>query len=174
VAALMLSVKTTLKPDDVTYLLQSTSRHFPGTCSQCGAGIVNARAAVDAATGSPPGIAEVGPNDTTATAQPVPNANTIVNATMSSTSDGDYTSVSLPSGRTLTATLIPNPNSDYDLQLYDGGGTLLSLSRNGTGVVDTVTVRNITRGAATYFVRVVYYSGGTGSTNGKYAVRLNW
>ena len=116
----------------------------------------------------------MGPNDTTATAQSIANANTIVNATMSSTTDGDYTKVSLPSGRTLTATLIPNPNSDYDVQLYDGGGELLSVSRAGTGVVDVVTTRNITRGAANYYVRVVFFSGGTGSTNGKYAVRLNW
>jgi serine protease len=174
VVALMLSVKPTLKPDDVIYLLQSTTRHFPAECAQCGAGIVNARAAVDAATGSPPGIAEAGPNDTSAQAQAIAKANTIVNAAMSSTADTDYVSVSLPAGRTLTATLIPNPNSDYDLQLYDGGNTLLSVSRFGTGVVDAVTVRNISRGNATYFVRVVYYSGITGSANGKYALRLNW
>ena len=174
VAALMLSLKPTLKPDDVTYLLQSTTRHFPSACSQCGAGIVNARAAVDAATGSPPGVAEVGPNDTSSQAQAIANANTIVNAAMSSTADSDYTSVSLPAGRWLTATLIPNPNSDYDLQLYDGGNTLLAVSRFGTGVVDTVTVRNISRANATYYVRVVYYSGSSGTTNGKYALRLNW
>jgi len=173
VAALMLSLRPTLTPDQVTFLLQSTSRHFPAACSQCGAGIVNARAAVDAATGSPPGIAEVGPNDSIATAQPVPNANTIVNCSMSSTSDSDYTRVSLPGGRTLTATLIPNPTSDYDLQLYNSAGTLINLSRAGTGIVDNVTVTN-TGATANYYVRVVYFSGGTGSTNGKYAVRLNW
>jgi serine protease len=174
VAALLLSLKPALKPDEVTYLLQSTSRHFPGVCSLCGAGIVNARAALDAATGSPPGIAEVGPNDSTATAQAVPNANTIVNATMSSSSDGDYTSVNLPGGRTLTATLIPNPTSDYDLQVYDSTGALLFVSRYGTGIVDTVTVKNFARVSVKYYVRVVYFSGGTGNTNGKYALRLNW
>jgi serine protease len=174
VAALMLSLKPTLKPDDVTFLLQSTTRHFPNACSQCGAGILNARAAVDAATGSPPGIAEVGPNDSTAQAQPVANANTIVNATISSTADTDYTRVSVPGGRTLSATLIPNPNSDYDLQLYDSAGTLLAVSRLGTGAVDVATVKNFARLSATYFVRVVYYSGVSGATNGKYALRLNW
>ena len=174
VAALMLSLKPTLKPDDVTYLLQSTTRHFPSACSQCGAGILNARAAVDAATGSPPGIAEVGPNDSTATAQAIANANTIVNASMSSTSDNDYTRVSVPGGRTLSATLIPNPNSDYDLEIYDSSGTLVGSARAGTGVVDVATFGNFGRLAATYYVRAYYYSGGTGSTNGKYALRLNW
>ena len=46
VVALMLSVKPTLTPDQVTSILQSTARAFPATCSQCGAGIVNASAAV--------------------------------------------------------------------------------------------------------------------------------
>jgi len=174
VAALMLSLKPTLKPDEVTFLLQSTARHFPSTCSQCGAGIVNARAAVDAATGSPPGVAEVGPNDSIAQAQAINNANTIVNASMSSTSDNDYTRVSVPSGRWLSATLIPNPNSDYDLDIYDGSGTLVAASRAGNGVVDVATFRNISRGVATYYVRAYYYSGGTGTANGKYALRLNW
>ncbi len=58
VVALMLSVKPTLTPDQVTSILQSTARAFPATCSQCGSGIVNANAAVDAAIGGgtpPPG-----------------------------------------------------------------------------------------------------------------------
>ena len=174
VAALMLSVKPTLKPDDVTFLLQSTTRHFPSACSQCGAGIVNSRAAVDAATGSPPGIPEVGPNDSTAQAQTIANANTIVNAAMSSSSDSDYYRVNLPGGRTLTATLIPNPNSDYDVDIYDTSGTLVGSARAGTGVVDVATYQYFGRVAGTYFVRVFYYSGGTGTTTGKYALRLNW
>ena len=174
VVALMLSVKPTLKPDDVTFLLQSTTRHFPSVCSQCGAGIVNARAAVDAATGSPPGVPEVGPNDSTAQAQAIANANTIVNASMASSSDSDYYRVSLPGGRTLTATLIPNPNSDYDLDIYDSSGTLVGSARAGTGVVDVATYQYFGRVSANYFVRVFYYSGGTGATNGKYALRLNW
>jgi serine protease len=175
VVALMLSLKPALKPDEVTFLLQSTSRHFPVTCFvRCGAGIVNARAAVDAATGSPPGIGEVGPNDSIATAQPVPNANTIVNAAIGSSSDSDYVRVSLPGGRRMFVTLVPNPTSDYDLQVYDSAGTLLSVSRQGTGVVDNLTVTNTGGAAATYYARVVYFSGGTGATNGKYALRLNW
>jgi serine protease len=175
VAALMLSLKSTLKPDEVTFLLQSTTRNFPVTCFvQCGAGILNARAAVDAATGSPPGIAEVGPNDSIATAQAVPNANTIVNAAISSSADSDYVRVSLPAGRRMYVTLIPNPTSDYDLQIYDSAGALLSVSRQGTGVVDNAIVTNTGGAAATYYARVVYFSGGTGATNGKYALRLNW
>jgi serine protease len=175
VVALMLSLKPTLKPDEVTFLLQSTTRHFPVTCFvRCGAGILNARAAVDATTGSPPGIAEVGPNDSLATAQPVPNANTIVNAAIGSSSDSDYVRVSVPAGRRMFVTLIPNPTSNYNLQMYDSAGTSLSVSQQGTGIVDTATVTNTGSAAATYYARVFYFSGGTGATNGKYALRLNW
>lgn len=51
VAALMMSVDSTLTPTDVESMLKSTARAFPATCSQCGAGIVDAAAAVNAANG---------------------------------------------------------------------------------------------------------------------------
>jgi serine protease len=54
VAALMLSANNTLTPDGVASLLQSTSRPFPGTCSNCGSGIVDATGAVHVALGLPP------------------------------------------------------------------------------------------------------------------------
>jgi serine protease len=49
VAALMLSVNPSLTPAQVETTLRNTTRAFPATCSQCGTGIVNARAAVVAA-----------------------------------------------------------------------------------------------------------------------------
>lgn len=56
VAALMLAKNPSLTPDQVLAHLQSTARSFPGTCSQCGSGIVNAAAAVSAVPdpGPPP------------------------------------------------------------------------------------------------------------------------
>jgi serine protease len=53
VAALMFSVKPTLTPAQVESILKSTARAFPATCSQCGAGMVNATAAVSAAAATP-------------------------------------------------------------------------------------------------------------------------
>jgi serine protease len=178
VVALMLSVKSTLTPDQVTSILQSTARAFPATCSQCGAGIVNASAAVDAAIGGttpPPGtIAEVEPNNSRSASQPIAAANTTVNGTMSSSTDTDFFSLSLPAGKTLTATLTPNTSSDYDLYVYNSVGTLIGRSERSTGLVDAVTVSNTSTGALTRYVRVVYFSGGTGATNGKYTVNLKW
>ncbi len=104
VVALMLSVKPTLTPDQVTSILQSTARAFPATCSQCGSGIVNANAAVDAAIGGttppdPPGtIAEVEPNNSRTASQLISVDNTTVNGTIGSTSDNDYYRLTLPAG----------------------------------------------------------------------------
>jgi serine protease len=40
--------------------------------------------------------------------------------------------------------------------------------------VDTSTVTNPNASSTTFYARVVYFSGGTGASGGKYAVRLNW
>jgi len=179
VVALMLSVQPSLTPTQVTTILQSTARPFPATCSQCGAGIVNASAAVDAAIGGtpPPGgptIAEVEPNNSRGAAQLIATDDTTVNGTMSSSSDNDYYRVNLPAGATLVSTLTPGATSDYDLYVYNSNGSLIGSSTLGTGAVDTVSVTNTGSGTQARYVRVRYYSGGTGSTNGKYTVNLNW
>jgi serine protease len=179
VVALMLSVKPTLTPAQVTSILQSTARAFPATCSQCGSGIVNASAAVDAAIGGttppPPGtVAEVEPNNSRAAAQVIGTDNTTANGTFSSSSDTDYYRVNLPAGATLVSTLTPNASSDYDLFVYNSSGTLIGSSERGTGLVDTVSVTNTGGSASARYVRVVFWSGGTGATNGKYTLNLNW
>jgi serine protease len=180
VVALMLSVKPTLTPDQVTSILQSTARAFPATCSQCGSGIVNANAAVDAAIGGttppdPPGtIAEVEPNNSRAASQLISTDNTTVNGTIGSTSDTDYYRLTLPAGGTLVATLTPNASSDYDLYVYNSNGALIGSSELGTGAVDRVTVTNTGTSAFVRYVRVVRFSGGTGATNGRYTVNMNW
>jgi serine protease len=179
VVALMLQAKSTLTPDQVTQILQSTARAFPAACSQCGSGIVNANAAVDAAIGGtpsdPPGtIAEVEPNNSRAASQLVSTDNTTVNGTIGSTSDNDYYRVSLPAGRTLVSTLVPNASSDYDLYVYNSNGTLIGSSELGTGATDVVSVTNSGSSTLTRYIRVVRWSGGTGATNGRYTLNLNW
>ena len=180
VVALMLSVKPTLTPTQVTSILQSTARPFPATCSQCGAGIVNANAAVDAAIGgtTPPPtgttINEIEPDNTRTSSQAIAVPNTTVNGAMANRTDTDYYRVSLPAGRTLTSVLAPNGSSDYDLFVYNSNGTLLAASERGTGLTDTVAVTNSGTGALTRYVRVVFWSGGAGATNGRYTLNLSW
>jgi serine protease len=181
VVALMLSANSALTPDQVTQILQSTARAFPATCSQCGSGIVNANAAVDAALGNPdpgpgPGttINEVEPNNSRAASQLISADNTTVNGTIGSTSDTDYYRLTLPAGGTLVATLTPNASSDYDLYVYNSNGALIGSSENAGSAVDTVTVTNSGTSAFVRYVRVVRWSGGTGATNGRYTVNMNW
>jgi serine protease len=181
VVALMLSAKSTLTPDNVISLLQSSSRAFPASCSQCGSGIVNASAAIDAALGTtpptdpPPGtLNETEPNNSRTASQLVSTDNSTVNGAIGSSSDTDYFRVSLPAGRTLVSTLTPNASSDYDLFVYNSSGTLIGRSERATGLVDTVSVTNTGSSASVRYIRVVYWSGGTGATNGRYTLNLNW
>ncbi|HEU4780651.1 MAG TPA: hypothetical protein VFS58_12285, partial [Steroidobacteraceae bacterium] len=137
-------------------------------------------AAVDAAIGGPgpgpgPGtINEVEPNNSRAASQLISTDNTTVNGTIGSNSDNDYYRLTLPAGATLVATLTPNPTSDYDLYVYNSNGALIGRSELGTGAVDTVTVTNTGGSAFVRYVRVVRWSGGTGATNGRYTVNMNW
>ncbi len=166
--ALMLAKNAALTPDQVESLLKSSARAFPAACSGCGSGIVSAAAAVTAAAGGGGGgssttVAEVESNNTRGTAQLVTPNPATVNGSLSSTTDTDYYRVSLAAGRTLTATLTPPATRDYDLYLYNSAGTQIASSLRGTGLVDTITYANGTASAVTLYVRVRYYSGGTGS-----------
>jgi serine protease len=178
VVALMLAKNPNLTPDEVEARLKSSARAFPASCSGCGAGIVDASAAVDAATGvTPPAgptISETESNNTMSTANSVTTTGTTVNGTMSSSTDTDYFLVQVPAGKTLSATLTPNASSDYDLYIYNSAGTLLAKSENGTGAVDAASSANTGSTSSARYVRVVYYSGGTGSTSGKYTLKLGW
>ena len=173
VVALMLAKNPALTPDEVATRLKSSARAFPATCSQCGTGIVDANAAVDAAGGTTPpptGGNEVEPNNSTGTAQSVAIGATI-NGTMSGSSDSDYFRITLAAGAALSATLTPNGSSDYDLYLYNGSGSLIGSSEAGTGSVDSVSTTNTATASRVYYVRVRYYSGATG-TAGTYSLGL--
>jgi len=178
VVALMLSKNPNLTPDDVESRLKASTRPFPASCSGCGTGIVDASAAVDAAAGSGgttgPTVSETESNNTLATANSVTTTGTTVNGTMASSTDTDYFVVQVPAGKTLTAALTPNASSDYDLYIYNSAGTLLASSENGTGAAESASSANTGTATSPRYVRVVYYSGGTGSTSGKYALKLTW
>ncbi len=178
VAALMLARNSALTPDDIEAKLKSTARAFPGVCSQCGTGIVDAGAAVAAATTTtpPPATAsEVESNNTISTANGVSTSGTTVSGNLSTTTDTDYFVVQLPAGKTLTATLTQgSTTNDFDLYIYNSAGTQLALSENGAGATDSASVSNTTTATAARYVRVKYYSGGTGATSGKYTLKLSW
>ncbi|MBQ5950358.1 S8 family serine peptidase, partial [Massilia sp. ST3] len=178
VAALMLAKNSALTPDQIESTLKSTARAFPASCSGCGTGIVDAAAAVNVAAGGGGGtgttLAESESNNTMGTADMVTASGTTVNANMGSTSDTDYFRVDLPAGKTLSSVLTPGASADYDLYVYNSAGTQLGKSENGAGSVDSVNSSNTGTTTSTRYIRVVYYSGGTGSTSGKYTLKLTW
>lgn len=175
VAALMLARNAALTPDQVESMIKSTARAFPATCSQCGTGIVNAAAAVAAAGGTPPppppppptGVAEVESNNSLATAQLVSPLPTTVNGSIASSTDTDYYRVSVGAGQTLTSTLTPPATANFDLYIYNSAGLLVTRSRRGTGLVETISVVNNGTTAVTAYARVVRVSG-----TGSYTLRL--
>lgn len=176
VAALMLSKTPGLTPDQIESTLKSTARAFPGTCNSCGAGIVDAARAIGGTVVTPPtGSNEVEPNNTTGSANPVTASGTVMNGNMGSSSDNDYFVVQLAPGKTLTATLaMASSGDDYDLYVYNSSGTLIGRSENPAGQGDSVSVTNTGTSTFARYVRVRYYSGGTGATNGKYTLKLSW
>ena len=173
VVALMLSAKPTATPDQIKAALQSSARAFPGTCSQCGSGILDAAAAVTAISGSGggtlPTVNETESNGTIATANTV-SAPSIVNGSVASSSDTDYFKVTLPAGKTLTATLTMGSGSnDFDLYVKNSSGTTLAKSEKAAGQVDSTTYANGGSGAVTLYVQVLRYSG-----TGAYTLKLQW
>lgn len=174
VAALMLSKTPGMTPDQIEAKLKSSARAFPASCSGCGAGLVDAAAAIGTVTPPPPGSNETESNNTTATANAVTVSGTVMNGNMGSTTDTDYFVVQLPAGKTLSSVLTPGAGKDYDLYVYNSAGTQIGASENGTGAVDSVSVTNTGTSTIARYVRVKYYSGGTGATNGTYTLKLTW
>jgi serine protease len=177
VAALMLSKTPSLTVDQIESTLKSTARAFPASCSGCGSGIVDATRALGGGTTTPPpttGFNETEPNNTTGSANAVTASGTLVNGNMGSSSDTDYFRMQLAPGKTLTATLNQASSADYDLIVYNSNGAEIGRSELPAGSTDTVSVSNTGSSTFTRYIRVVYYSGGTGATNGKYTLKLSW
>lgn len=148
-AALMLAVNGSLTSDQVESLLRSTTRAFPATCSQCGTGIVNAQAAVAAASGgAPPSSCPAGFTEHNGTL-----SGTGTSAYLPSTA-GYVTSVTgLHSGR-----LTGPSNADFDLYLYRRSGFFWSIVARSEGITSTENI-DFNGSSGTYRWRVYSYSG---------------
>ena len=174
VAALMFAVKPGATPDQIAAALKSSARAFPASCSGCGAGLLDAAAAltaIGAATApSYAAVTEAENNNSTAKAQSIASAS-LISGTLSSTSDVDYFKLSLPAGKTLGAVLTPASGKDFDLVVRNASGNIVALSQNnGGGVAETISYANGGSAALTLYVQVRYYSGGAGG----YTLQLGW
>lgn len=167
VAAMMLSKNPSLTPDELAARLKASARPFPATCSSCGAGIVDAASAVGFAAGVPV-ITEVEPNNGLSTAQAITSLPIQISGAANGSPDADLFKVTVPAGKTLTATMTPSSTSNFDLYLYNASVSLLASSKNGVGLVDTVSATNSAGSDTIMYVRVLY----TGGTNATYSLLL--
>jgi carboxypeptidase T len=121
-------------------------------------------------------VAEVEPNNSFANAQPIASLPVQVNGNIGprvgEVRDRDYYAVTVPAGRTLTATLTAGPESDYNVDIYDANQVLLARSSNGIGQVDTVNATNTSAAPVTLYVRVYFRRGLSGVLEGNYRLDL--
>lgn len=113
VVALMLSRNGALTPDEVETRLKSSTRAFPASCSQCGTGIVDALAAVNAATGGGGGGSEL------------QNGVAVTGLSGSGGTELRYTMV-VPSGATNLQFQISGGSGDADLYVRFGSAPTTS------------------------------------------------
>jgi serine protease len=150
VVALMLSRNSALTPDDVESRLKSSTRPFPATCSQCGTGIVNALAAVNAAGGG--GGGGGGGNCAAGFTEYTGTVASRASAYVPSTA-GFAAAAGLHSGR-----LTGPASADFDLYLQRRSGSSWVIVARSEGTTATESV-DFNGTANTYRWRVFAFSG---------------
>ncbi|MBY6211519.1 S8 family serine peptidase [Microbulbifer agarilyticus] len=150
-AALLYAVDSGITPDEVEANLKSTARSFPGSCSQCGSGIVDAAAAVAAANGGGGGNPDPGDGALT-------NGVTESGLAASSGQELRYT-LEVPAGASNLSFQISGGSGDADLYVQYGsqpttGSYECRPYLNGNN--ETCTISNVQAG--TYHVMVRAYS----------------
>ena len=156
VVALMQSVATKT-PAEVESILKSTARSLPGSCSGgCGAGIVDADAAVVAATGTPP------------PPPPPPTGNTLSNGTpvtgiSGATGSEQFWTMEVPAGASNLSFAMSGGSGDADMYVRFGAAPTTSTYDcrpylNGNN--ETCDISNVQTG--TYHVMLRGYSSFSG------------
>ena len=188
VAALMLSANPRLAPDQVASLLKASARAFPTACANCGAGLVDAHAAVTMAaaaagtstptpaptptpvptsvpTPTPVAVAvnEVEPNDAFAKAQAIAVLPAALSGTVASHADVDHFKLTLAGGKTLTATLTAGASAGFGLSVLNAAGQSLLVVPGAAGRQILVTVSNGGSAAAVLVLKVQRSTGLTGA-----------
>ncbi|MBL8331003.1 MAG: S8 family peptidase [Rubrivivax sp.] len=171
VAALMLAVRPALTPDNLARLLRASATPFPGACSGCGSGLVNADAAVQAALDGvldppPPPVgptllAEIEPNNTLTSAQALTPEWAEVMAGLMSARDNDYFRVTIAPGKTLEVSA--GPTAGLGLRLTGYFSFLPWYSSSGVrGAKVSLSIPNVSLMPLTVSVRVQRASGSAG------------
>jgi hypothetical protein len=126
----------------------------------------------------PLAVTEIESNDTLTSAQTVASLPAVVRGgfeaptRMSARADTDVYRVSLPAGRTLSATLTPGTATTAKLELLDASGVRLDYSAPAEGMASTAGWTNGSAGTVTVYVKASYVSGAFGSFPGQYTLNL--
>ncbi|MCW8125470.1 S8 family peptidase [Microbulbifer halophilus] len=152
-AALLYSVDASITPSEVGSILENTARSFPASCSGCGAGIVDAAAAVDAANGGGgtdpgDGVLENGVAETDLAA---------------STDEELHYTLDVPAGASNLEFQISGGSGDADLYVKFGSAPTTSsydCRPYQSGNEETCSISNVQEG--TYYVMVRAYSSFSG------------
>lgn len=153
VVALMLSRNSALTPDEVETRLRNSARAFPATCGQCGTGIVDALAAVNAASGGGGG----GGSE-------LQNGVAVTNLSAATGSELRYT-LNVPAGATSLQFQISGGSGDADLYVRFGSApttTTFDCRPYLSGNTETCTIAAPQTG--TYHVMLRAYSTFSGVT----------
>ena len=173
VAALMMASNSLLQGSDTAYLMKATARSFPGSCSGCGAGIVDAEQAVIAARGFRP---EKEPNDTLATAQYLSVFPSRVIGTLQAAypEKVDIFSMNLAAGYGLStrlALMSIDFNFTAAMDLLDATGKVLATSKLISGKPE-INYYNTSGKSMSVYVRVKGVPTGIGLPSGDKAYEL--
>lgn len=161
VAALIKQAAPSATPDDVEAILKQTTRSFPGTCSGCGTGIVDAGAAVQQALGGGSGGGS--------------SENELQNGVAETNLSGaqgseQYFTLQVPAGATELSFAMTGGSGDADLYVRFGSQPTTSTYDCRPfvgGNEETCTISNIQAG--TYYVMIQGYSAYSGvSLTGEY------
>jgi serine protease len=106
---------------------------------------------------------EVESNNSTSSANVVPDTITKITGVMSTTSDLDFFKINVAAGRTVTVNMTGPTGSDYDLYLLNSAGSVLKRSEGST-CTESITYQNKGTTTATYYLKVTRDSGSS-STN---------
>lgn len=105
---------------------------------------------------------EVESNGSLAAANPLADSVTKVVATIGSSTDQDFFRIALGAGRTVTVNMT-GPAKDFDLYLLSSTGAILKTSAGGSST-ETVTYTNSATATATFYIKVVGWSGAYSTT----------
>jgi hypothetical protein len=123
-------------------------------------------------------VGEMEPNNNLAQAQLLASLPAVVNGASNSSvrtqrSDVDFFRLSLAPGRTLSATVTPNPLIGIQLAVLNEAGASLLQSALGVGQPTTVSWTNSGATPATLLLRLNYGGGAIGPVNGTYTLSVS-